>query len=189
MSLDPRTPVLVGAAAVEQRLDDPAESREAFELMIAALEAAADAAGSRRLLAEASSVRVPRGFWQYSDPGRLVAEHVGARAARTTLAELGVMQQTLLSDACRAIAAGEEEIALVTGGEAKYSELRGRITGVAVRETPQSGAVPDAKLEPKEPIFHELEGERGLMMPVRAFAVMESALRFNDGVGIEEHQD
>jgi acetyl-CoA C-acetyltransferase len=189
MSLDPRTPVLVGAAAIEQRLDDPAAAREAIELMIAALEAAADDAGSRRLLAEADSIRVPRGFWQYSDPGRLIAERIGARGARTTLAEIGILQQTLLSDACRAIAAGEEAIALVTGGEAKYRELRGRIAGAPVSETPQTDAVPDAKLAPAEPIFHDLEGERGLMLPVRAFAVMDSALRFSEGVGVEDHRD
>ena len=52
MTLHPRTPVLVGIAAVDQRCEDPTDSREAFELMVAALEAAADDAGSRRLLEE-----------------------------------------------------------------------------------------------------------------------------------------
>ena len=70
MGLDPRTPVLVGIAAIDQRLDDPSESLDAFELMVAALEVAADDAGSRQLLTEATSIRVPRGSWHYSDPGR-----------------------------------------------------------------------------------------------------------------------
>jgi acetyl-CoA C-acetyltransferase len=189
MTLDPRTPVLVGIAAVDQRLEDPTESLEAFELMAAALEAAADDAGSRRLLAEASSIRVPRGFWRYSDPGRLVAKRIGADRARTLLAEIGVLQQTLLSDACRAIAAGDEDVALVTGGEAKYRELRSRITGVEVSETSQAGVAPDVKLEPHEPLFDDLEVERGLMLPVRAFALMDSALRFHEGLSIEAHRD
>jgi acetyl-CoA C-acetyltransferase len=189
MTLGPRTPVLVGIAAVDQRRDDPTDCAEAFELMVAALEAAALDAGSRDLLAEASSIRVPRGFWKYSDPGRLVAEPIGAHRARTVLAEIGVLQQTLLSDACRAIAAGEEEVALVTGGEAKYRELRSRITGVAVSETAQADVAPDVKLEPHEPIFDDLEAERGLMLPVRAFAVMESALRFHDGLTLDAHRD
>jgi len=189
MNPNPRTPVLVGIAAVDQRREDPTDSREAFELMVAALEAAADDAGSRGLLREASSIRVPRGFWRYSDPGRLVAERIGADRARTLLAEIGVRQQTLLSDACRAIAAGEEEVALVSGGEAKYRELRGRITGVAVSETSQHGVAPDVKLEPREPLFDDLEAQRGLMLPVRAFAVMENALRFHEGLGTEAHRD
>jgi acetyl-CoA C-acetyltransferase len=186
---NPRTPVLVGVAAVDQRCEDPSESREALELMVAALEAAADDAGSRRLLAEASSIRVPRGFWQYSDPGRLVAGRIGADRARTLLAEIGILQQTLLSDACCAIAAGEEEVALVTGGEARYRDLRSRITGVEVSETTQDGVAPDAKLEAREPTFNDLEGERGLILPVRAFAMMDNALRFRDGLSLEAQRD
>ena len=45
------------------------------------------------------------------------------------------------------------------------------------------------KLDPKEPMFDELEIARGLMMPVRSFAVMDSALRFSEGVNPEAHQD
>ncbi|MBW2697813.1 MAG: acetyl-CoA acetyltransferase, partial [Deltaproteobacteria bacterium] len=189
MSIDPRTPVLVGIGVVEQRLDDPDQAVEAFQLMAAALELAAEDAGCRELLEGASSIRVPRGFWQYSDPGRLVADRIGASRARTTLAELGILQQTILSDACRAIASGEEEIALVTGGEAKYRELRGRISGVEVGDTVQTNVLPDELLEPKEPIFADLELERGLVMPVRAFALMDNALRHADGIDIETHRD
>jgi len=80
MPLDPRTPVLVGAAAVQQREYDPRQAREPIALMIEALRRAADDAGAPSLLARASSIRVPRGFWEYSDPARLIAERVGARA-------------------------------------------------------------------------------------------------------------
>ena len=38
MAIDPRTPVLVGAAAVQQRLEDPSEALEPTALMAAALE-------------------------------------------------------------------------------------------------------------------------------------------------------
>ena len=82
-----------------------------------------------------------------------------------------------------------EEVALVTGGEAKYRELRSRITGVEVSETSQDGVAPDAKLEPREPLFDDLEVERGLMLPVRAFALMDNALRFREGLSIEAHRD
>ena len=187
--MGPHTPVLVGIGAILQRLDDPSEAREAFELMVDALEAAADDAGSRGLLTEADSIRVPRGFWDYSDPGRLVADRIGAKGARTTLAEIGVLQQTLLSDACRAIASGEESIALVTGAEAKFRELRAKKTGVEVTSTAQTDVAPDSVLVPHEPLIDELEMQRGLMMPVRAFAVMESALRFRDGASIDDNRD
>ena len=78
MTLDPRTPVLVGVGAVSQREADPARAQEPLALMAAALERAAEDAGSRALLARADSIRAPRGFWSYPDPCRLLAERFGA---------------------------------------------------------------------------------------------------------------
>ncbi|MCP5060610.1 MAG: acetyl-CoA acetyltransferase [bacterium] len=189
MTLSPRTPVLVGIAAIEQRLEDPSGAREAWELMADALLAAGEDSGHPSLLREASSIRVPRGFWQYSDPGRLVADRLEAKQARTTVAEIGVPQQTLLSEACLAIAAGEEEVALVTGAEARFRELRARKLGVELADTLQTDVEPDRRLTSEEALFDELEVERGLMIPVRAFAVMESALRHSDRMDLVSHQD
>jgi acetyl-CoA C-acetyltransferase len=79
----PRTPLLVGAAAVMQRLEDPTAAQEAGDLLIAACEAAADDAGSRDLLRAARSIAVPQGIWGYPDPGRLVAAAVDRLQALT----------------------------------------------------------------------------------------------------------
>jgi hypothetical protein len=70
---DPRLPVVVGVSQIEQRVEDPREGAEPLEMMIAAVERAADDAGSRDLLRAANSVRVIRGMWGYGDPGRAVA--------------------------------------------------------------------------------------------------------------------
>ena len=91
----------MGAGVASQRADDPADALEPLELMIAALETAADDAGSRLLLGRADSIRVPKGFWDYSDPGRLIAQRFGADKAATTVAEIGVLQTTLLGGAAR----------------------------------------------------------------------------------------
>ena len=109
MTLDPRTPVLVGAGAVLQREEDPARALEPLELMVNALERAADDAGSRDLLARADSIRAPRGFWDYADPCRLLADRFGAKRAKTVVAEIGVLQTTLFGDAAQAIQAGEAD--------------------------------------------------------------------------------
>src|SRR5262245_66667102 len=96
MPPDSRVPVLVGVAAVQQREDDPAKAREPVKLMIAALEAAAEDAGAKALLARADGIAAPRGFWDYADPCRLIAERFGAARARTEVAEVGGPQTTLL---------------------------------------------------------------------------------------------
>ena len=91
--LDGRTPVLVGAGIAQQRSDDPAEADEAVALMTTAVERAGEDAHAPALLAQARAVFVPRGTWRYPDPGRIVAERVGA-SARSVIAELGVLQST-----------------------------------------------------------------------------------------------
>ena len=97
--VDDRTPVLVGVGAVRQREDDPAAALEPVALMAQALQRAADDAGAPALLARADRILIPRGFWDYADPARLVAERVGAVSARTLVAEIGVLQTTLLAEA------------------------------------------------------------------------------------------
>ena len=126
MAVDPRTPVLVGAGVAHQREEDPAAAVEAVALMTTAVERAGDDAHAPALLAQAGAVLVPRGTWRYRDPGRIVAERIGA-SARTVIAELGVLQLTPFTRACLAIAGGELDVAIVVGGEAKYRALRSHI--------------------------------------------------------------
>ncbi|HXQ24128.1 MAG TPA: hypothetical protein VN812_20770 [Candidatus Acidoferrales bacterium] len=188
MPIDPRTPVLVGVGAVQQRCDDPRAALEPIELMIVALERAAADAGDRTLLSKASSIRVPRGFWDYSDPGRIIAARVGAPAARTQVAEIGILQTTLFGLAAQAIASGEEDVVLVAGGEAKHRSLRAQITGVEAPLTLQTGVEPDSVLRPEREIWSPLEADLGLMMPVNQYSIMETALRHADGMSIDAHR-
>lgn len=184
-----RMPVLIGAAAVQQREEDPRRAREPAALMIEALERAADDVGNRAVLKRAECVLVPRGFWDYRDPARLVGEGIGASGARTILAEIGVLQTTLFGEAARAIATGEARIVLVTGGEAKYRTLRAQILGCEAPLTQQPESVkPTAVLRPREDVLHSLEIERGLYMPVSQFAMIENALRHADRTPVAEHQ-
>src|SRR5262245_13129276 len=188
MPADSRTPVLAGVAAVQQRDDDPAKAREPVELMIAALERAAEDAGARELLARADRIAAPRGFWDYADPCRLVAERFGASGARTEVAEVGVLQTTLLGRAAAAIAAGEADVVLVTGGEAKHRQQRAAQTGREAPTTRQTGVEPDLVLRPHDRIVSRSEVAAGLQMPVGQYAMIENALRAAEGVAVDAHR-
>jgi len=184
----PRTPVLVGAAAVSQREEDPARAHEPSELMALALERAAEDAGSRQLLARADRIAAPRGFWDYADPCRLVAERVGASRARSEVAEVGVLQTTLLGRAAQAIARGEADVVLVTGGEAKYRQQRAARAGREAPLTRQTGVSPECVLRPAADILSRLEIDAGLTMPVRQYAMIENALRAAEHQGLDAHR-
>ncbi len=184
-----RTPVLVGVGTVTQREDDPARAREPVELMIESLERAATDAGTRALLAAADSIRIPRGFWDYPDPGRLVAARLGASRARTQVAEVGVLQTTLLAGAARDIAAGRADVVLVTGGEARYRALRARRTGTEAPLTRQPpDVVPDSVLRPAGELLDPVEVARGFVMPVGQYAMIENALRAAEGLDVDTHR-
>ncbi len=187
MAIDPRTPVLVGAGVAHQRLDDPAAALEAVDLMAAASEQAGADAGAPGLLAAVDSVFVPRGTWRYPDPGRLLAARFGAPGARSVIAELGVLQQTLFTRACIGIADGSVDVALVVGGEAKYRDLRARITGTAAVDVAQSeDARPDESLVPATEIIPRPEIDAGLISAPLQYSVLETGLRAARGDSVAE---
>ena len=189
--LSPNTPVIVGAGFCQQKHDDPAACAEPYQLMVNAIRQAAQDAGCDALLAELQSIAVLKGMWEYRNPGRLIARALGCRQARSILADVGNLQLSPLFELCVAIRSGEQELGVVTGGEAKFRELRARITGQGVSNTrePEDTPQPDVFHSVPDPFCSEVEARAGIMLPVEYFAVIESALRHAEGLGIEEHRD
>ncbi|MDE0613300.1 MAG: acetyl-CoA acetyltransferase [bacterium] len=189
MTIDDRTPVLVGAGTAAQRLDDPTEAKEAVGLMADALVGAADDAGSSSLIDRLDQVRVTQGTWVYADPARWVADAVGATQARSYLGDVGILQTAVMGDAAAAIASGSADVIAVVGGEAKYRGLRASITGIEAPDTDQTGAEPDDFVTPHGMIISRAEIDTGLVMATHHYAMIENARRFADGQSIEEHRD
>lgn len=183
------TPVLVGVAAVQQKTDDYKQALEPVALMEQALRDAATDAGCPELLTRADEILVPKSLWGYSDPGRLLADAFGAQSASTLLAEFGVLQQSLLTRACQRIVAGETQVVLVTGGEARYRALCAGKAGGEAAETPQVSIEPDVTLRPQEEMWSSVETDCGLGMPVGFYAIMDSALRYKQGLSLAQHRD
>lgn len=181
-------PVLVGCAAVQQREMSLPESREAVALMADAVRAAASDCGNDAVLQYVQRIAVPRGMWGYTDPARLIGHAIGVPQATTVLGEIGILQQTLMGDACARIARGEIDCAVVAGGEAKFRQLQGAIQQQAVPETEQH-AIPDETLMPESELWLQAETQAGLAMPVGFYAIIESALRFARGETVSAHRD
>lgn len=188
MPLDPRTPVLVGAGQVRQRVDDPERAQEPLALMTRAAEAAADDAGSRALLSKLDAVFVPRGLWDYSNPGALLKDAFAVGNARTALGPIsGSTVQWMLSRMAGAIAAGRSDIGLLVGAEAERSRRRAKARGVALRWTEQSDSEPDERFGGDQLDFGWWE-QRYRARPIQAFSMYENALRAHRGEGLEAHR-
>jgi acetyl-CoA C-acetyltransferase len=180
-ALDPRTPVLVGVGTA-------AADAEAVELMACALEAAAADAGAPSLLTAVDRIAVPQGTWSYPDPARLVATRTGAATAQTHFAQLGVSQQTLINEALRAIVAGQSDVAVVVGGEARARARRAEMAGTVATETAQPGGAPDVVLHREDDFLAPPEVAVRLVQPVLQYALIENALAAAEHEGIDDHR-
>ena len=107
--VDPRTPVLIGAGQLSNRVDRGATPLEPVDLIAEALRRAADDSGvGAAALTGADAVHIVSLLsWRYRDPGRLVAQRVGADPRTTTVTGMGGNSpQSLVNLACLAILRG-----------------------------------------------------------------------------------
>ena len=189
-AVDPRTPVLIGVGQVSQRPDDLSEAVEPLELMARACEAAASDCGVNSVLGRVDALRVVRGAWSYSDPGRLLAERFGADRAVTALTHHGGnTPQSLVNRSAREIVDGRHDVVLIVGGETIWTRRRARREGFTIPTTAQTEAAPDEMIGAELPMNDDFETSRGLEMPVHLYPVFESAIRGSRGETIEAHRD
>ncbi len=170
-----RTPVLVGVGRLTQRVEEPGGGMDAVDLMAEAVQHALDDAGAPGLGPRVQLIAAPRGTWRCTDPCRVIAERIGARSARTIVAEVGVLQQSLLTHACELIASGAIEAAIVCGAEAKYRAVVASRAGVAATDQPGPESEADEVWRPDGQLVTAFDFERGIVMPAVQYALIESA--------------
>ncbi|MFN8038254.1 MAG: hypothetical protein U0Q07_03490 [Acidimicrobiales bacterium] len=190
-AVEPHAPVLVGAAQVTRRPDEPAV--DAAALMATAARRAADDAAPRSasaeaLLAAVGEVWVPEGTWGHRDAGRLVAEAVGAAGATTHRVDVGVTQQALLAGAAVAIAEGRADVVLVAGGEARL-HARAAAAGEVGPEAVQAADVaPDHVHVTADLGIDDLEIVRDIVTPAVSYALVDHLLGHRSGRTPAEHR-
>jgi acetyl-CoA C-acetyltransferase len=134
-------------------------------------------------------VAVVYGAWSYSDPGRLIADGIGASGARTSLSyHGGNTPQSYVNAISRRIAAGELDVAVVAGAETIWSRRRKRAAGLPSNVTKQAGVDPDERFSVDVQMSSEFEASRGYELPVHFYPTFESAIRASRGESIDEHR-
>lgn len=180
-------PVIVGAAQLEQRIEDPLAGKEPIELMIDAVRSAAEDAGAPGLLDSADSVRVIRGVWPYQNPAAAVAEAIGCAGAETTLTPYGGnFVQSVLNRTALEIQRGDRDIVIITGAECGNSQAKARRAGVELAWQPLAGA-PDRVIGEDKNMSHEAEKRLRIRQPIQIYPLFENALRHHRGDSIAAH--
>ena len=185
MSLDPRTPVLVGYGQVNQHDEHP--EVEPVDLMVDAARAAADA----RVLQAVDSVRIVNLLsWRYRDAGLLLAQRLGADAASTLYTGIGGnVPQSLVNRACLDIQTGRNDTVLIAGAETWRTRTRVRKGGGTLDWTKQDESVP---LAPGSDEVFPMAGPGELRIqldrPSYVYPMFEQAVRIAAGETPDAHR-
>lgn len=189
--VDPRTPVLVGAGQISNRVDRGADALEPVDLIAEALRRAAEDSGvGDAALTGADAVHtVGLLSWRYRDPGRLVAQRVGASPRATTVTGMGGNgPQSLVNLVCLAIQRGDTDLALLGGAEAWRTRMASRSAGAELDWTREDDDVPEATRSiPEVPMVSPGEQARGVVMPVQVYPLFEQAHRVVLGRSLDDH--
>ncbi len=187
MTLDPRTPVLIGTGQVVQRANGLDDATDAVGMMVQAIEKAAADAGLSSV-PNPDSIRVVNLLsWKYGNPAQFIAEDLKLTPREFGYSAMGGnTPQTLVNAASRQILAGELDLVILTGGETTRTRARYRKAGVE----------PQWRTSDVEPVLvsEDLtmnmpeELERKIMMPIQIYPMFETALRAQAGRTIDEHQ-
>ncbi|CAB4608550.1 unannotated protein [freshwater metagenome] len=187
MTLDPRTPVLIGTGQVVQRAEGLDDATDAVGMMVQAIEKAATDAGLSSV-PNPDSIRVVNLLsWKYGNPAQFIADDLKLTPREFGYSAMGGnTPQTLVNAASRQILAGELDLVILTGGETTRTRARYRKAGVE----------PQWRTSDVEPVLvsEDLtmnmpeELERKIMMPIQIYPMFETALRAQAGRTIEEHQ-
>lgn len=189
MSLDPRAPVIVGAGQLLRRPEDPAAAPEPIDMMRETLERAAADSGAPDLLRAADSIRVIQLLsWRYPDPGRFLADRLGASPRETVLTTTGGNSpQMLVNETARAIQAGELDVALLVGAEAMFTRFRARRQKAWLEWTTQEETSPTRVLGDDQSGTNDIEMSRAMALPTQIYPIFENAIRAASGASIEDH--
>jgi len=188
--MDGSTPILVGGAQLVQRDTDPREALAPIAMLERVVrEAAEDAGGGGRLLAEADTVAViDVAAWGAKNIPRLLAEKLLASPAHEFVTGIGgETPLVLVNQLANRIAAGESHIAVVAG----CNNIK------TLRNAAKAGVELDWKIGGSgEPVMigsrrlgnNEIEKRYGLVSPTSVYPIFENALRVHRALDLEAHR-
>jgi acetyl-CoA C-acetyltransferase len=198
MTIDPRTPVLVGLAQSVDRSSAPGEGRSPQDMMAAVAKAAIADAGATGITKAIDCITIVRmfqdsgfgaPFGQQNNLPAAVAGRIGATPRRTLYGPVGGnTPQMLVNMFAEQIARGEHDVVLLAGCEPLRTQSRALKAGIRLdwsEESPEP-----AETLGKEGRFvspHELA--HGIALPVNAYPLFETALAAHYGRDPVAHRD
>ena len=190
MTIDPRTPCLIGVGRQTWHPDEVGEqgAPEPLEMWEQVARAAAGDSGvGNKALEDLDALDIVFcQTWQYDDPPKRLADRIGASPKRGFYSGIGgTTPQVLVQDAAARILAGESDLTMVLGAEALATQRAYRKRG----ERATYSFKPEEKRPyPWEAPFHPAELSHELMQAWLTFAVFDNARRAHYEIPLPEYR-
>lgn len=188
MSVDPRTPCVVGVGSKTWHPADTGEHGAPEPLaMWETVARTAEADSGVSLLPRLDALDVVYcQTWQYDDPTARLCDRLGIAPRKRQYSGIGgTTPQVLVQEQARRIADGELDVALVVGAEALDTQRRYKKMG---ERFPYSFR-PDTKPEfPWEAPFHPAEVAHDVFQAWLTFALFDNARRGRLGTGLDAYR-
>lgn len=188
VTLDPRTPVIIGVGQTLHRAAGIDDAKEPAALMEQAIvEASADAGlGGPPAF---DSIRVVNSLsWKYRNPAWVIAERLGQSPRELAYTSAGGnTPQTLVNKTALEILAGKLDVVALTGGESWRTRMRARKQNATLDWPTAPEDQPPVHIGGDLDMTHPAEAERGVYMPVQIYPMFETAIRAAAGRDPEEH--
>ena len=189
MSLDPRTPVIVGVSQQLQRIDNPLEALAPVPFIANAIREATKDAGLSSV-PNADSIRVVSFLsWRYRDPARFIAEELGITTRETVASSMGGNStQSLINATALEIQSGDFDVVILCGGETSRTRKRARAAEIELPWPVVPEDVKPNRIMGEELVMnHEYELSRRIVAPIQIYPIFESAIRAASGRSVDEH--
>jgi acetyl-CoA C-acetyltransferase len=189
VTLDPRTPVLVGSGQFLHRAEGLDDALDPVALMCQAVERAAEDAGLAHIPVVDSIRVVSLLSWRYGNPAHVLATQLGQtprELAYTTNG--GNSPQSLVNKTAREIQDGALDIAILAGGEAWRTRMRARRTDTELHWPKAPVDATPRVIGEELSMSHPSELARKITMPVQVYPMFETSIRAAAGHTVEQHQ-
>ena len=197
MTIDPRTPVLVGIAQSVDRTSAPGEGLSPQDMMAAVARAAIADCGGQNVVQAIDCIATVRlfqdsgfgaPFGKQNNLPETVARRIGATPRRTLYGPVGGNTPQLLANMfAQSIQSGEHDVVLLTGCEPIRTQSRAQKAGITLDWSEESPT--DAETLGKEGRFvsaHEVQ--HGIALPVNVYPLFENALADHYGRSPLQHR-
>ena len=189
MSIDPRTPVLVGQGQIVNHIASLTDAHEPAQLIADAIRQATSDA-SLATLPEIDALHIVRLLsWKYTNPAFTVASLLGIKSRSHGITPHGGnMPQLLVNKLALEIQRGELDIAIIAGGEASNSRARAHRENATLNWSESDADTPTTKnIIDDAAISSAEEIARKIVLPIQIYPIFESAIRAETKRDINQH--